>query len=150
MPSSLLQRFAVVLAALWWGGVTALAFVAVPLLFAQLGSPAVAGPVAASLFAVVSKVSVVAGLCLAWFWLRKAPTPRAGAELSALVLAVVAVAAALLQSTWVAHHIVTARATGGDLKLWHGLGSGLVLLQWVAAASSLWALTGLAGLTRQR
>ena len=139
----MLQRFTVMLAALWWGGVTALAFVAVPMLFAQLGSPAVAGPVAASLFAVVSKLSVVAGLGVAWFFMKKMLLPLARISLFALVFSVLAVVAAVVQDTWVAHQIVTARAAGGNLKLWHGLGSGLVLLQWLAATCALWALTGL-------
>lgn len=139
----MLQRFTVMLAALWWGGVTALAFVAVPMLFAQLGSPAVAGPVAASLFAVVSKLSVVAGLGVAWFFMKKVPLPLARLSLFALIFSVLAVVAAVVQDTWVAHQIVTARASGGNLKLWHGLGSGLVLLQWLAATCALWALTGL-------
>ena len=139
----MLQRFTVMLAALWWGGVTALAFVAVPLLFAQLGSPALAGPVAASLFAVVSKLSVVAGLGVAWFLIEKVPLSLARNALAALVFSVFAVVAAVAQDTWVAHQIVTARASGGNLKLWHGLGSGLVLLQWLAATCALWVLTGL-------
>ncbi|MEN9844496.1 MAG: hypothetical protein RLZZ612_2325, partial [Pseudomonadota bacterium] len=46
-------RAMLMLAALWWGGISGIAFVAVPALFAQLGSPAVAGPVAAWLFGVV-------------------------------------------------------------------------------------------------
>ena len=46
-----LQRPALMLAALWWGGITALSFLAVPTLFASLGNPAVAGPVAASTYA---------------------------------------------------------------------------------------------------
>ena len=45
-----MQRLAVLIAALWWGGISGLSFVAVPTLFARLGSPAVAGPVAAQLF----------------------------------------------------------------------------------------------------
>jgi len=45
-----MPRLGLFLAALWWGGITALSFVAVPALFAKLGDPAVAGPVAAQLF----------------------------------------------------------------------------------------------------
>ena len=41
------SRVAVMVATLWWGMLTGLAFVAVPSLFAQLGNAAVAGPVAA-------------------------------------------------------------------------------------------------------
>jgi hypothetical protein len=36
---------------------------------------------------------------------------------------------------------MTARATGGNLKLWHGLGSALVLLQWLAATCVAWDMT---------
>jgi len=139
----MLRRWMIILAALWWGGVTALAFVAVPVLFARMGNPAVAGPVAALLFEVVSKFSVIAGLWLAWFLWRKLAIPLAGIEKAALFLVTFAVLAAVLQDTWVAHQIVTARATGGNLKLWHGMGSALVLVQWLGASCTLWALTGL-------
>ena len=39
-----MQQLAVFLAALWWGGISGISFVAVPTLFARLGAP-VAGPV---------------------------------------------------------------------------------------------------------
>jgi hypothetical protein len=75
--------------------------------------------------------------------MKKVPLPPARIELAALIFSVLAVVAAVVQDTWVAHQIVTARAAGGNLKFWHGLGSGLVLLQWLAATCALWALTGL-------
>jgi len=43
-------RFNVLLAALWWGSLTGLGFVVVPMLFANLGTPAAAGAMAARLF----------------------------------------------------------------------------------------------------
>jgi len=43
-------RFGLMIAALWWGSLTALGFVIVPMLFTHLPSPAVAGQVAAKLF----------------------------------------------------------------------------------------------------
>lgn len=141
-PGTGLHRLAVMVAALWWGGLTALALVAVPLLFARLGNPALAGPVAAALFAVVAKVSLLAGLFCAWFLMKKRPLPLSGQVQSAIVLCVLAVLAASVQDTWVAQHIVTARASGGNLKFWHGLGTSLVLLQWLAAGWTLWVLTG--------
>lgn len=141
-PVTLPHRLTVMLAALWWGGLTALAFVAVPMLFARLGSPAVAGPVAAALFAVIAKVSLVAGLTCGWFWMRKEPFPQAAKARSALILCILAVLAATVQDTWVAQQIVTARVSGGNLKFWHGLGTSLVLLQWLAAGWTLWVLTG--------
>ena len=51
---------------------------------------------------------------------------------------VLAMILALLQEFGVAQRIVTARASGGDLRLWHGLGSLMVLGQWVCAGVLLW------------
>jgi hypothetical protein len=45
---------------------------------------------------------------------------------------------ALLQEFGVAQKIVTARATGGDLRLWHGLGTLMVLGQWLCSGAVLW------------
>lgn len=136
------RRMAVMLASLWWGGLSGIAFVAVPALFAQLASPAVAGPVAAWLFAFVCKLSLVsAGMLLARQLLiqrGQAGIERNHVLLWALRLALVA---ALVQDHVVAQQIVTARDTGGNLKLWHGLGSVLVLAQWLGAGFAIWQLT---------
>jgi Domain of unknown function (DUF4149) len=43
-------RFGLMIAALWWGSLTALGFVIVPMLFTHLPSPAAAGQMAAKLF----------------------------------------------------------------------------------------------------
>jgi len=136
-------RLALLLAALWWGGISGLAFVAVPALFAQLGSPAVAGPVAAWLFGFVCKLTWVCSGFLAIFWIKKRPSPLTQIQKMALVFIAVGVLAAGVQDLVVAEQIVSARATGGNLKLWHSLGSALVLVQWLAAGASLWRLTGL-------
>ena len=134
-------RLAVLCAALWWGGVTGLAFVAVPALFAQLASPAVAGPVAAWLFGFVCKLTVISAGLLVLFWFKNSPPPLVNQHKTALLILAAAVVAAVVQDLVVAERIVSARATGGNLKLWHGLGSALVLLQWAAAGLSLWKLT---------
>jgi hypothetical protein len=136
------MRAMLMLAALWWGGISGIAFVAVPALFAQLGSPAVAGPVAAWLFGVVCKLSLVAGCVLFLFYMQKMQLALHKKARVALIFVVIAVLAAVLQDTVVAHQIITARATDGNLKLWHGLGSGLVLLQWLAAGWQVWFLSG--------
>jgi hypothetical protein len=47
---------------------------------------------------------------------------------------------ALLVDLAVAPRIVSARATGGSLALWHGLGSALFLGQWLCATLVLWRL----------
>lgn len=146
-----MAHVALLLAALWWGGISGLSFVAVPTLFAKLGAPAVAGPVAAQLFSYQCRAGVLIGLVLLVLLQRLrqrelgadgAPTPGAcgltltiGAVLLAMVLA-------LVQEFGVAPRILTARATGASLPFWHGLGSVLVLGQWLCAGTILWRVAG--------
>lgn len=135
-----LQRLAVFVAALWWGGISALSFLAVPLLFATLGSPAVAGPVAAKIFSLQCWAGLVLGLALLLIvrrW-KGESTAVAPAAVTTLGFVVFAMLLALVQEFGVAQNIVTARASGGDLRLWHGVGSAMVLGQWLCAGAVLW------------
>ena len=146
------QRLAVFLAALWWGGLSGLSFVAVPVLFAQLGAP-VAGPVAAKLFSLQCWAGLGIGLALLLVLRRAradAQFPIAGEAVDPQRLAqmqrvlgtmgfvLAAMLLALVQEFGVAQKIVTARATGGDLRLWHGLGTLMVLGQWLCSGAVLW------------
>jgi len=150
-----MQRLAVFLAALWWGGITGLSFVAVPTLFAKLGA-AVAGPVAAHLFSLQCWAGLGIGLALLLVLRRAradATFPMAGEAVDPQRLAqmqrvlgtmgfvLAAMLLALVQEFGVAQRIVTARATGGDLRLWHGLGSVMVLGQWLCPGAILWRLS---------
>ncbi len=128
------------LAGLWWGGVTALAFVAVPMLFARLGSPALAGPVAASLFSVVCWLTAVSAGGLLFFLMKYCPLPLYPYRKFAIKMLILALVAAVLQQGVVAAQIVGARASGGNLALWHGLGSLLVGVQWACAVATAWWL----------
>ncbi len=137
------QRLAVFVAALWWGGLSALSFLAVPLLFATLGSPAVAGPVAAKIFSLQCWAGLVLGMALLLIlrrW-RGEGTGIAPAALSTIGIVLFAMLLALVQEFGVAQNIVTARANGGSLRLWHGVGSAMVLGQWVCSGWVLWRLT---------
>ncbi|WP_310568098.1 DUF4149 domain-containing protein [Hydrogenophaga sp.] len=149
------QRLAVFLAALWWGGISGLSFVAVPVLFARLGAP-VAGPVAAQLFSLQCWAGLGIGLALLLVLRRAradAQFPLAGEAVDPQRLAQMqrvlgtmgcvlgAMLLALVQEFGVAQQIVTARATGGDLRLWHGLGTLMVLGQWLCAGATLWRLS---------
>ncbi|MGE0349772.1 DUF4149 domain-containing protein [Hydrogenophaga sp.] len=139
-----LQRLAVLIAALWWGGISALSFLAVPLLFASLGRPAVAGPVAARVFSLQCWAGLVLGLALLTILRRWRST--GGSTISAPALTTIgfvlfAMLLALLQEFGVAQNIVTARASGGDLRLWHGVGSAMVLGQWLCVGVVLWRLS---------
>jgi hypothetical protein len=151
-----MQRLAVFLAALWWGGISGLSFVAVPTLFASLGSPAVAGPVAAKLFSLQCWAGLCLGLALLLILRRQRSmghVPLAGESVDPAKLLVMqrvlatmgfvlaAMLLALLQEFGVAQKIVTARATGGDLRLWHSLGTLMVLGQWLCSGAVLWRLS---------
>jgi hypothetical protein len=146
----------VFLAALWWGGISALSFVAVPTLFASLGSPAVAGPVAAKLFSLQCWAGLGLGLALLLILRRQRSLghfPLVGEPvdpeqlrimqrvLTTMGFVLAAMLLALLQEFGVAQKIVTARATGGDLRLWHGLGTLMVLGQWLCSGAVLWRLS---------
>ena len=138
-----LQRLAVFVAALWWGGITALSFLAVPLLFATLGSPAVAGPVAAKIFLLQCWAVLALGMALLLIlrrW-RGEGTGIAPAALSTIGIVLLAMLLALVQEFGVAQNIVTARASGGRLRLWHGVGTVMVLGQWLCAGAVLWRLS---------
>lgn len=138
------QRLSLVVAALWWGGITALSFLAVPVLFASLGSPALAGTVAAKLFSFQCYAGLLLGLLLLIVLRqgRDRGTAPDAATLTTLGFVILAMMLALVQEFGVAHKIVTARAHGGNLRLWHGVGSAMVLGQWLCAGAVLWRLSG--------
>lgn len=138
-----LHRASIFIAALWWGGITALSFLAVPTLFAQLGNPAVAGPVAAKLFSLQCYAGLLLGLALLVMLRRgnEQGGPPNGTTMTTLGIVVLGMLLALLQEFGVAQNIVTARASGGNLRLWHGVGTAMVLGQWLCAGAVLWRLS---------
>lgn len=141
MPS---QRLAVIVAALWWGGISALSFLAVPLLFASLGSPAVAGPVAARIFSLQCWAGLVLGMALLVIlrrWRGETGSSISASALTTMGFVLFAMLLALLQEFGVAQNIATARTSGGNLRLWHGVGSAMVLGQWLCAGAVLWRLS---------
>jgi hypothetical protein len=131
------RQWPLLLAALWWGGLSALSFVAVPLAFAHFGNPVLAGPYAARLFQIQSWASLCVALgLLLWARVQTARSPvSSGTDLLASLLPwlLLAALAALVQEFGVAQRILAARSSGGDLRLWHGAGTVLVLLQWACA-----------------
>ena len=133
------ERWPLLLAALWWGGLTALSFVAVPMAFGVIGNPAVAGPYAAKLFQVQAWATLVIAMTIVmWGRLQRLQSAEVTARWVLLPWLLLAALAALVQEHGVAERILTARSTGGDLRFWHSLGSVLVLLQWLCALRVLW------------
>ena len=133
-------RLSILLAALWWGSLMGLGFVVVPMLFAHLPSPAAAGAMAAKLFTAQTWLSVACAMLLL-LALNKKEAPALSPTAQAAIKYVVAgFFLAVLVEFGVAPKIVNARASGGELRFWHGLGSAMYLAQWLAAGWTLWCL----------
>ena len=136
-------RAAVFLAALWWGSLSSLCFMVVPLLFKHLGTPAEAGAMAAKLFSAQTWVSVACTMLLLLMLNRKDTelSQSHGDARKVTAWAVAGLLLALLVEFGVAAQIVNARASGGNLRWWHGLGSVMYLAQWICASLALWRLS---------
>ena len=123
-------------AALWWGSLTAIGFIAVPMLFAHLPTPALAGQVAAKLFAAQTWVAIGCGLLLL-FAARSGHEPaRMDWADGALLFVFAGVLLALLAEFAVAPKIIARE----NLRLWHAVGSAMYVLQWACAGLTLWKL----------
>ena len=130
----MLSRLPALLAALWWGSLTTIGFLVVPLLFAHLPSPAMAGGMAARLFAAQTWVTVVCCVLLLLISRPKGEvTPYPWAQ-AAMVFIVGGLLLALLVQFGVAPRIVARQ----DLRLWHSVGSVMYALQWCCALVVLW------------
>jgi uncharacterized protein YacL len=128
------ERLPVLAAALWWGSLSAIGFLAVPLLFAHLPTPAMAGNMAAKLFAAQTYISIAACACLLVISKRKhAEKPEQWAQ-AAMVFVILGLLLALLVQYGVAPRIVARE----NLRLWHGVGSGMYFVQWLCAGITLW------------
>ena len=132
-----MRHLPVWLAALWWGSLTTLGFFVVPMLFANLGTPAMAGNMAAKLFSAHTYVSAACGLLILLTFGSKRPLVPENTAQSATLFVVAGVLLALLVEFGVAPRIVARE----NLALWHGVGSAMVLGQWLCAAIVFGKLT---------
>ena len=130
-------RIAPFAAALWWGSLTAVGFMVVPLLFKFLPTPATAGHMAARLFTAQTWVSVSCGVVLLLVSRSDRPPAQARRAQAALVFIVLGMLLALLIEFAVAPRIVARE----NLRLWHGAGSVMYAVQWLCAAVVLWRIT---------
>jgi len=135
------HRFGLMLASLWWGSLGALGFLVVPMLFAHLPSPAVAGQMAARLFTAQTWLSTGCAMLLLMIFNRKEAVAQPIHAQIAIKLIVLGLFLAILVEFGVAPRIVNARSDGGNLKLWHALGSVMYLAQWVCSGFVLWRLS---------
>lgn len=130
-------RLPVFVAALWWGSLTVLGFLVVPLLFVHLPTPAMAGQMAARLFSAHTWVAVACGMLFLLISRSNRSRALINSGRGALVFVVAGLLLALLVEFAVAPRIVARE----NLKLWHSLGSGMYALQWLCAGMVLWKAT---------
>jgi uncharacterized membrane protein YhaH (DUF805 family) len=130
-------RLALLLAAFWWGSLTTIGFLVVPMLFAKLGNPAVAGNFAGQLFEAQSWIAIGCGLLLLVYFRTQMDDRIDAASMGAIFLILAALLLALLQQYAVAPRILAR----DNLKLWHAVGSGMYLVQWLCAGALLWRMS---------
>jgi hypothetical protein len=138
------SRLSILLAALWWGSLSGLGFIVVPLLFVHLPSPAAAGAMAAKLFTAQTWLSIGCTMLLLLVLNKKEAQALSLPAQAAMKFVVAGLLLAVLVEFGVAPRIVSARADGGSLRLWHGLGSAMYLAQWLVAGWTLWSLSRIA------
>ncbi len=131
------ERLPVLLAALWWGSLSTLGFMVVPMLFTVLPTPAMAGGMAAKLFTAQTWLSMACTLILLLVLRSKQGLAQMAPAHAATLFVAFGLLAAVLVEFAVSPHIVARE----NLALWHGLGSGLYLLQWLAAGATLWKVS---------
>lgn len=135
------HRFGLMIAALWWGSLTALGFIIVPMLFTYLPSPAAAGQMAAKLFTAQTWLSIACAMFLLLIFNQKGTVaPKITAQ-AAIKFIVTGLLLAVLVEFGLSPRIVSARVDGGNLKFLHGLGSAMYFGQWICSGFALWRLS---------
>jgi hypothetical protein len=136
-----MSRLPVWLAAFWWVSLCTLGFWVVPMLFANLPTPALAGGMAAKLFSAQTWVSVVCGLLLLMLTRVKAASGSANRQPPLLQSALPFVMAGMLLALLVEFAVAPRIVARDNLALWHSVGSVMYVLQWLCAGVTFWKLT---------
>ncbi len=121
-------------AALWWGSLSTIGFVVVPLLFARMQSKQMAGQIAALVFQYQAYVSWACAGVLIFIAFAQARKSNKLFKLGENSLLLVGLAFSLCVYFIVAPQI-SARQ---NLKLWHSIGTALFAGQWICATVVLW------------
>ena len=132
-----LPTLAIWTAALWWGALTIVGFLVVPMLFANLPTPAIAGAMAGRLFSALTWVAVGCGLLLMMIFRSNQPLALMDKAQSAILFIASGMLLALLSEFVVAPRIMARQ----DLRLWHSVGAMMYVLQWLCASTTFWKLT---------
>ena len=124
-----MRQLPVWLAAAWAMSLSMLGLLVVPMLFVHLPTPAMAGQMAAKLFSAQTWISVACGaMLLIAFRSNRRLVPVDSAQ-AATLFVVGGVLLALMVELAIAPRIVARE----NLALWHRLGTGLFVVQWICA-----------------
>lgn len=124
----------VLAAALWWGSLSAVGGVVVPVLFAQVASPTQAGGIAAALFAAQTWISIACCLVLLVISKRKYAQRQEQWAQAAMVFVLGGLLLALVAQYGVAPRV----AIKQNPAIWHNVAIALYALQWLCALGTLW------------
>jgi hypothetical protein len=129
-----IRNIALLSTALWWGSLSTIGFVVVPLLFARMQTKQMAGQMAAQLFQYQAYVTWACACLLLLIAYREARRVRGTFqfEKNSLLLA------GLLFSVVVYFLVAPQIAARQNLKLWHSVGTALFAGQWLCATVLLW------------
>jgi hypothetical protein len=122
-------------AALWWGSLTAIGFIAVPVLFSHFPA-AQAGQAAARLFTGQAWTSIGCGLFVLMGARGEDGTARMDWANGAIGFVIAGLLLAIVGEFAIAPHIVARQ----DLAFWHTAGTAAYAAQWVCALVVLWKL----------
>ncbi len=106
------------------------------MLFAYLPAPAMAGTMAAKLFAAQTWVAMVCGLLLLMYSQGNRAFAHTDRAQAAMIFVVSGMMLALLSEFVIAPKIVARQ----NLALWHSVGTLLYAVQWVCAGICFWKL----------
>lgn len=126
------------IAAVWAVSLGTLGLLVVPMLFANLPSPALAGNMAAKLFSAQTVVSVACAVILLLLLRSEKRYVGVTVAQSATVYVLAGALLALLVELGVAPRIVAR----DNLALWHAVGSAMYLAQWLCACVVFGKLLG--------
>lgn len=128
------RRLPALVAALWWGSLSTIGFLVVPMLFANLPSPSLAGGMAAKLFAAQTWVAVACCLVLLLVSRPRNAVVQYPWARAAMLFVLGGLLLALLNQFGIAPRIVARQ----DLRLWHSVGTVMYVLQWCCALTVFW------------
>ncbi|MBP7352656.1 MAG: DUF4149 domain-containing protein [Comamonas sp.] len=133
-------RLPLLLAALWWGSLTAMGGVAVPVLQAHLSSPTQAAAACAALLAAQTWISIACCALLLVVSKRKYAERQEAWAQAVMVFVLGGLLLAL-----VAQYGMAPRVAARQGAVWQYAAVAMQVLQWLCALCTLWKVAALAG-----